>query len=54
MWTHFLWALPAVAAGTAAGLALDRRINAALFKRIVLALLLLLGARLLLRVLSGL
>ncbi len=53
VWTYLLWSLPAMAVGTAAGLALDRHINEALFRRIVLVLLLVLGARLAVRVIAG-
>jgi uncharacterized membrane protein YfcA len=53
VWEHFLWALPALAVGVVAGVALDRRVNAARFRTLVLVLLLLLGARLVLRVIAG-
>jgi uncharacterized membrane protein YfcA len=48
VWTHFAVALPVILLGAAAGMALDRVVPAALFRRLVLALLLVLGVRLLL------
>jgi uncharacterized membrane protein YfcA len=46
IWWHLLAALPAVAVGAAAGLALDRFVNQELFRKITLWLLLVLGLRL--------
>ena len=46
VWRNFLAALPAVAVGAAAGLSLDRLVNAALFRKIMLGLLVALGLRL--------
>jgi hypothetical protein len=48
VWNNMLPALPGVALGVIAGLALDRGIDAALFRKIVLALLIVLGLRLML------
>jgi len=43
VWQHSLVALPAVAVGIGAGLGLSQRINAAIFRRVVLLLLFLMG-----------
>jgi hypothetical protein len=53
VWKNFLAALPAVAVGAAAGLSLDRFVNAALFRKIMLGLLVALGLRLGCRALLG-
>ncbi|MFH1022704.1 MAG: sulfite exporter TauE/SafE family protein [Planctomycetota bacterium] len=53
VWGHFLAALPAVAAGAVAGVGLDRFVSATMFRRIMLALLLVLGVRLACRVVFG-
>jgi len=47
VWTHFAMALPVILLGAAAGMALDRVVPVALFRRLVLVLLLVLGVRLL-------
>lgn len=47
VWGHLLVSLPAIGLGLWAGLSLDRRIDPAAFRRLVLVVLLLLGIRLL-------
>jgi uncharacterized membrane protein YfcA len=46
VWSNFLLALPGLAVGLIAGFLLSKRINADLFRKIVLLLLIILGARL--------
>jgi hypothetical protein len=46
VWVNYLWCLPAIAAGIILGLQLDRRVNPAAFRKVVLVLLVLLGVRL--------
>jgi uncharacterized membrane protein YfcA len=53
VWGNFLAALPALAVGAAAGLSLDRFVNAGLFRKIMLGLLVALGLRLGCRALWG-
>ncbi len=48
VWLRFLAALPVIVLGAAAGMALDRVVPAALFRKLVLVLLLVLGLRLVL------
>lgn len=47
VWEAFLWSLPAIGLGAAAGFALDGRLNPASFRRLVLLLLLVMGINLL-------
>lgn len=46
VWNMFFWTLPFLAVGIIAGLSLDRWLNPVLFRRVVLALLVLMGVRL--------
>jgi uncharacterized membrane protein YfcA len=46
VWRYFLWAIPAMAVGMIAGTSLDRYIKPETFRRIVLVLLIIMGARL--------
>jgi uncharacterized membrane protein YfcA len=46
VWQSYLWGLPGIMAGLLLGFALDKRIDAAQFRRIVLVLLIFLGLRL--------
>jgi len=45
VWTAYLWVLPAIALGILLGTWLDGRINRAVFRKLVLFLLILMGAR---------
>ena len=45
VWTGYLWVLPAIALGILLGTWLDGRINRAVFRKLVLFLLILMGAR---------
>jgi uncharacterized membrane protein YfcA len=45
IWRHYLWALPAMFLGVLAGTSLDRFLNPARFRIVVLALLVLMGLR---------
>jgi uncharacterized protein len=47
VWSHFLWSLPAIALGILAGTSLDQTINPLIFRKIVLSLLVVMGAWLL-------
>ncbi len=46
VWVDFLWAVPAIGLGFVAGTSVDRYLNPALFRKVVLVLLVLLGLRL--------
>jgi uncharacterized membrane protein YfcA len=46
VWVDFLWAVPAIGLGFVAGTWLDRYLNPAVFRKVVLVLLVLLGLRL--------
>jgi len=48
VWVYYLWCLPAIAAGIFLGLVIGRRLNPAVFRKIVLLLLVVLGLRLIL------
>ena len=48
VWHSYLWALPAILLGILAGIRLDSKLDPALFRRLVLVLLVIMGARMLL------
>ncbi len=52
VWTRFVWSLPAIALGLWAGTSLDRFINPDAFRKIVLVLLVVMGAWLLVNALG--
>jgi uncharacterized membrane protein YfcA len=46
VWVNYLWCLPAIAAGIILGLVIGRRLDPAVFRKVVLVLLVVLGLRL--------
>lgn len=46
VWYHYLWCLPAIAAGVLLGINLERRFNPSVFRKLVLVMLLVMGIRL--------
>ena len=46
VWAYYLWSLPAIAAGIILGLVIGRRLDPAVFRQVVLVLLVVLGLRL--------
>lgn len=48
VWVFYLWCLPAIAAGIFSGLIIGRRLDSAVFRKVVLVLLVVLGLRLVL------